>query len=136
MNLKRSYVAGLTLAALFITAFNTTTAQAEDANKLVGKWNGFVTVNDLPQPINVDITDPIPGKQVLTMTYTLPRNCVVTAQYGGQAKGEEVFYISSSNTGWCHSLQGGHLKMSLTESGKLKVKFKAKSVSEAIILER
>ena len=115
-------------------------AVSSDAVKLVGSWKGTVIVDDLPQPVMIDIADLELGKQVMLIKYTKPRACHLTAEYGGSVKDGEIFYPNTSHGGWCNKIaggQGGHVKASLTETGKLQYQIKTgKATAESAILGR
>ena len=112
-------------------------AASSDAVKLVGNWKGTVIVDDLPQPVMIDIADLELGKQVMTIRYTRPRACHLTAEYGGSVKDGEIFYPNASRGAWCGKIQGGHVKASLTETGKLQYQIKTgKATAESAILGR
>lgn len=77
-------------------------AAAEDDVK--GKWFNTFEVNGLPQPVWISIAHLDHGKdQAARLQYSKPRDCYVSFEYGGEAAGFHVFYMSGYGGDVCYA---------------------------------
>lgn len=115
-------------------------AQAE-GSEIVGKWKGSILVNELPQPVFVEIKPLSAGVSTLSLKYSLPRNCSFSSQYSGQGKIGHVFRFidgfGSSRSVCKKERKGAVLALNTTDTGKLRLEIRnGNSIVETIILLR
>jgi hypothetical protein len=87
-------------------------AAAEDDVK--GKWFNTFEVNGLPQPVWISIVHLDHGKdQAAKLQYSKPRNCYVAFEYGGEAAGFHVFYMSDYGGDFCYATFANNRKQTV-----------------------
>jgi len=115
---------------------------ADASDEVVGEWNGIITTESLPQPVSISVKSLTVSETVLTLRYSLPRNCSMTAEYGGPSQAGEIFYFpaASNRYDWCATTLGraqSHIKLTPTEANDLRYDIvSGKSSVESGILTR
>lgn len=60
---------------------------------LIGDWRAVVRLDNLPQPVHLQIHSVEPGETAGKLIYASPRRCFVDLQYGGADYGSHIFYM-------------------------------------------
>lgn len=76
------------------------------AQELAGKYHTtFVNSNGLPQPVWLTIQNLSPGEQGAIVSYSKPRECRLSFEYGGEINGEHFLYSNDFGYRWCREQQ-------------------------------
>ena len=96
---------------------------SQAADSVIGKWRGSQIQDGLPVVVTIEIKELTLGDRSTILGYALPRQCKVVFEYAGAHGGNDIFYVSQTNSStWCAKnlkAKGSHLKVKVSEDGDL-----------------
>ncbi len=101
---------------------------ADDAAKLIGRWDGSLVVDGRPMAINLAVRNVQLGEDSADFHYGVPRSCRLFAEYSGEHDGAHFFSFKTANGGFCDRLVSGFMTLRLDGDTRLAFEVSSKDL--------